>query len=77
MPVRGRYGDDVAARRLPAVLGGADEVTAAFDPAYPLDALNSFEAPGLRLELLGAGQRALPTGVATDRTRPTTICSSP
>ncbi|MFE9994510.1 DNA polymerase III subunit beta [Streptomyces avermitilis] len=58
------YGDDVAAQRLPAVLSGAEEVTAAFNPGYLLDALNSFEAPRVRLELLGAGQRTLLTAVA-------------
>ncbi len=45
--------------RLPAVLSGADEVTVAFDPAYLLDAPASFEAPGLLLEPLGTGRRAL------------------
>jgi DNA polymerase-3 subunit beta len=59
--LRAGYGDDVAAQRLPAVLSGAEEVTAAFNPAYLLDALNSFETPRLRLELLGSGQRALLT----------------
>jgi DNA polymerase-3 subunit beta len=64
--VRAGYGDDVAAQRLPAVLRGAAEVTVAFNPAYLLDALTSFEGTGLRMELLGAGQRALlgGTGVA-------------
>ncbi|WP_425247666.1 DNA polymerase III subunit beta [Streptomyces sp. NEAU-NA10] len=57
--LRAGYGDDVAAQRLPAVLSGAEEVTVAFNPAYLLDALASFEATGLRLELLGTGQRAL------------------
>ncbi|MFE0509324.1 DNA polymerase III subunit beta [Streptomyces sp. NPDC058964] len=57
--VRAGYGDDVAAQRLPAALTGAEEVTVAFRPAYLLDALNSFEGPVLRMELLGAGQRAL------------------
>ncbi|MFE2073380.1 DNA polymerase III subunit beta [Streptomyces misionensis] len=57
--VRAGYGDDVAAQRLPAVLRGAKEATVAFNPAYLLDALNSFTCPGLRIELLGAGQRAL------------------
>lgn len=56
----------MAAQRLPAVLRGAAEVTVAFNPAYLLDALTSFEGTGLRMELLGAGQRALlgGTGVA-------------
>jgi DNA polymerase-3 subunit beta len=57
--LRAGYGDDVAAQRLPAVLSGAEEVAVAFNPAYLLDALGSFEAPVLRLELLGTGQRAL------------------
>jgi DNA polymerase-3 subunit beta len=57
--LRAGFGDDVAAQRLPAVLDGAEEVTVAFSPAYLLDALASFEAPRLRLELLGTGQRAL------------------
>ncbi len=57
--VQAGIGDDVAAQRLPAVLRGCDEVAVAFNPAYLLDALNSFEGPGLRLELLGAGQRVL------------------
>ena len=61
--LRAGYGDDVAAQRLPAVLSGAEEVTVAFNPAYLLDALNSFEAPRLRLEMLGTGQRALLSGV--------------
>ncbi|QLJ05279.1 DNA polymerase III subunit beta [Streptomyces sp. NEAU-sy36] len=66
--VRAGYGDDVAAQRLPAVLRGAEEATVAFNPAYLLDALNSFACPGLRIELLGAGQRALlgGTGAADD-----------
>ncbi|CAL9299785.1 DNA polymerase III subunit beta [Streptomyces sp. SudanB52_2052] len=57
--LRAGYGDDVAAQRLPAVLSGAEEVPVAFNPAYLLDALTSFESPRVRLELLGAGQRAL------------------
>ncbi|KOV67242.1 DNA polymerase III subunit beta [Streptomyces sp. MMG1121] len=57
--VRAGYGDDVAAQRLPAVLRGAEEASVAFNPAYLLDALNSFEGPELRLELLRAGQRVL------------------
>ncbi|WP_398925003.1 hypothetical protein [Streptomyces sp. Ag109_O5-1] len=31
----------------------------AVNPAYLLDALNSFEGPALRVELLRSGQRAL------------------
>ncbi|WP_416977245.1 DNA polymerase III subunit beta [Streptomyces sp. T028] len=57
--LRAGYGDDVAAQRLPATLTGAEEVAVAFNPAFLLDALTSFEARALRLELLGAGQRAL------------------
>ena len=57
--VRAGYGDDVAVQRLSARLDGAEEVGVAFNPAYLLDALNSFEGPGLRLELLGSGQRVL------------------
>ncbi|MFJ3303327.1 DNA polymerase III subunit beta [Streptomyces sp. NPDC086549] len=64
--VRAGYGDDVAAQRLPAGLTGAEEVTVSFNPAYLLDALNSFEGPGLRMELLGAGQRALLSAVAEE-----------
>ncbi|MFF7308594.1 DNA polymerase III subunit beta [Streptomyces sp. NPDC008137] len=61
--LRAGFGDDVAAQRLPATLSGADEVPVAFNPAYLLDALTSFESPRVRLELLGAGQRALLHGV--------------
>ncbi|MFJ8536374.1 DNA polymerase III subunit beta [Streptomyces sp. NPDC093591] len=61
--LRAGFGDDVAAQRLPAVLNGAPEVTVAFNPAYLLDALNSFDAPRLRMELLGTGQRALLSAV--------------
>ncbi|MEH0546456.1 DNA polymerase III subunit beta [Streptomyces sp. B21-105] len=57
--LRAGYGDDVAAQRLPAALTGAEDVTVAFNPAYLLDALSSFGAARLRVELLGTGQRAL------------------
>ncbi|WNM29804.1 DNA polymerase III subunit beta [Streptomyces sp. Li-HN-5-11] len=57
--VRAGYGDDVAAQRVPVALHGAETVAVAFNPAYLLDALNSFEGPGLRMELLGSGQRVL------------------
>ncbi|MFJ7177096.1 DNA polymerase III subunit beta [Streptomyces massasporeus] len=57
--LRAGYGDDVAAQRLAATLNGADAMPVAFNPAYLLDALSSFESPRVRLELLGAGQRAL------------------
>ncbi|MFC9681066.1 DNA polymerase III subunit beta [Streptomyces sp. NPDC056948] len=61
--LRAGFGDDVAVQRLPATLSGADEMPVAFNPAYLLDALTSFESPRVRLELLGAGQRALLHGV--------------
>ncbi|MFF6951646.1 DNA polymerase III subunit beta [Streptomyces iakyrus] len=64
--LRAGYGDDVAAQRLPATLTGADEMPVAFNPAYLLDALTSFESPRVRLELLGAGQRALLHAVPGD-----------
>jgi DNA polymerase-3 subunit beta len=64
--LRAGYGDDVAAQRLPATLSGADEMPVAFNPAYLLDALASFESPRVRLELLGAGQRALLHAVPGD-----------
>ncbi|MFF4487072.1 DNA polymerase III subunit beta [Streptomyces sp. NPDC001544] len=57
--VRAGYGDDVAAQRLPASLNGGAEASVAFNPAYLVDAVNSFEGPRLRLEMLGTGQRAL------------------
>ena len=57
--VRAGFGDDVAAQRLPAVLHGAVEAAVAFNAAYLVDALNSFEGSELRLELLGSGQRVL------------------
>ncbi|MFC8508944.1 DNA polymerase III subunit beta [Streptomyces sp. NPDC057411] len=58
------YEDDVAAQRLPAALTGAASMTVAFNPGYLLDALGSFDAPELRLQLLGPGQRALITDAA-------------
>ncbi|OIJ91204.1 DNA polymerase III subunit beta [Streptomyces colonosanans] len=61
--LRAGYGDDVAAQRVPAALSGAEEVNVAFNPGYLLDALGSFESPRVRMELLGAGQRALLTGL--------------
>ncbi|MER5890222.1 DNA polymerase III subunit beta [Streptomyces sp. NPDC001941] len=57
------YEDDVASQRLSATLEGADDVAVAFNPAYLLEALTSFEAPQVRFELLGAGQRALLSGI--------------
>ncbi|KUO21640.1 DNA polymerase III subunit beta [Streptomyces dysideae] len=68
--LRAGYGDDVAAQRVPAVLSGAEEVTVAFNPAYLLDALNSFEAPRLRIEMLGTGQRALLSAIGADEAVP-------
>lgn len=55
------YEDDVASQRLPARLTGAASLTVAFNPGYLLDALSSFDAAELRLQLLGPGQRALIT----------------
>lgn len=60
--LRAGYADDVASQRLPAALTGTAEISVAFNPAYLLDALNSFEEPRVRLELLGPGQRALLSG---------------
>ncbi|WP_406382424.1 DNA polymerase III subunit beta [Streptomyces sp. NBC_01618] len=59
------YEDDVASQRLPAVLGGTDELTVAFNPSYLMDALASFDVPVVRFELLGPGQRAMVTGWAS------------
>ncbi|MFD4855754.1 DNA polymerase III subunit beta [Streptomyces atratus] len=56
------YEDDVASQCLPAVLDGTDELTVAFNPSYLMDALASFDAPVIRFELLGPGQRAMVTG---------------
>ncbi|MFJ7065107.1 DNA polymerase III subunit beta [Streptomyces sp. NPDC101115] len=60
------YEDDVASQRLPAALTGAASMTVAFNPAYLLDALASFDAPRLALHLLGPGQRALITDATDD-----------
>lgn len=57
------YEDDVASQRLAATLQGADDMTVAFNPAYLLEALASFNAPQIRFELLGPGQRAMLSGV--------------
>ncbi|MGW2178442.1 DNA polymerase III subunit beta [Streptomyces sp. NPDC001732] len=59
------YEDDVAFQRLPAVLDGTDELTVAFNPAYLMDALASFDDPVIRFELMGPGQRAMVTGWAS------------
>ncbi|MFJ8371221.1 DNA polymerase III subunit beta [Streptomyces sp. NPDC094461] len=56
------YEDDVASQRLPAVLEGAEDITVAFNPAYLMDALGSFDAPVIRFGLMGPGQRAMVTG---------------
>jgi DNA polymerase-3 subunit beta len=64
--LRAGYADDVASQRLPAALTGTAEITVAFNPAYLLDALNSFEQPRVRLELLGPGQRALLSGAGAE-----------
>ncbi|MEU6980594.1 MULTISPECIES: DNA polymerase III subunit beta [unclassified Streptomyces] len=55
------YEDDIASQRLSATLTGAESLTVAFNPGYLLDALSSFDATELRLQLLGPGQRALIT----------------
>lgn len=55
------YEDDIASQRLPATLTGAASLTVAFNPGYLLDALGSFDATELCLQLLGPGQRALIT----------------
>ncbi|WP_326766399.1 DNA polymerase III subunit beta [Streptomyces sp. NBC_01591] len=56
------YEDDVASQRLPAVMEGAEDLTVAFNPAYLMDALGSFDTPVIRFELMGPGQRAMVTG---------------
>ncbi|WP_189543412.1 DNA polymerase III subunit beta [Streptomyces gelaticus] len=56
------YEDDVASQRLPAALEGADDLTVAFNPAYLMDALGSFDNPVIRFQLMGPGQRAMVTG---------------
>lgn len=66
------FEDDVASQRLPAVLDGAAGMTVAFNPAYLVDALSSFEDTTVRLKLMGPGQRAMithgeDTGAATHR----------
>ncbi|MFD4949577.1 DNA polymerase III subunit beta [Streptomyces sp. NPDC058239] len=59
------YEDDVASQRLSAVLDGTDELTVAFNPSYLMDALASFDAPVVRFDLMGPGQRAMVTGRAS------------
>ncbi|MEU9015521.1 DNA polymerase III subunit beta [Streptomyces sp. NPDC048479] len=57
------YEDDVASQQLTAALAGADNLAVAFNPAYLLEALNSFNASQVRLELMGPGQRAMLSAV--------------
>ncbi|MEV8451423.1 DNA polymerase III subunit beta [Streptomyces sp. NPDC052095] len=64
------FDDDVASQHVPAVWGGAGELTVAFNPAYLLDALGSFDAPVIRFELMGPGQRAMVTGRTPDQESP-------
>jgi DNA polymerase-3 subunit beta len=61
--LRAGYEDDVASQRLPAVLEGADDMTVAFNPAYLMDALTTFDGQAVRFHLLGPGQRAMITGL--------------
>ncbi|WP_406147794.1 DNA polymerase III subunit beta [Streptomyces sp. NBC_01012] len=56
------FEDDVAAQRLPAASAGDAELTVAFNPAYLLDALSSFEDATVLMKLMGPGQRAMITG---------------
>ncbi|MEV5177661.1 DNA polymerase III subunit beta [Streptomyces flaveolus] len=60
------YEDDIASQQLAAALTGSDDLAVAFNPAYLLEALNSFNASQVRFELLGPGQRALLSGVPDD-----------
>jgi len=55
------FEDDVASQRLPAALDGTAGMTVAFNPAYLMDALSSFEDTTVRLKLMGPGQRAMIT----------------
>ncbi|ARP71528.1 DNA polymerase III subunit beta [Streptomyces pluripotens] len=57
------YEDDIASQQLAATLADADDLVVAFNPAYLLEALSSFNASQVRFELLGPGQRALLSGV--------------
>ncbi|MFI5801621.1 DNA polymerase III subunit beta [Streptomyces sp. NPDC051561] len=61
------YEDDIASQQLTATLTGAEDLAVAFNPAYLLEALNSFDAPHIRFELLGPGQRALLSGVPDEK----------
>ncbi|WP_369231276.1 DNA polymerase III subunit beta [Streptomyces sp. R21] len=58
------YEDDIASQQLAATLTGADDMAVAFNPVYLLEALTSFNASHVRLELLGPGQRTLLSGAA-------------
>ncbi|MFF8431038.1 hypothetical protein ACF07Y_39075 [Streptomyces sp. NPDC016566] len=53
----------MASQQLAAALADADDLAVAFNPAYLLEALNSFNASQVRFELLGPSQRALLNGV--------------
>lgn len=70
------YEDDVASQQVPATLTGAAEeqdaadVVVAFNPAFLLEALNSFTASQVRFALLGPGQRALLSGVPNPKPDP-------
>ncbi|WP_236242797.1 DNA polymerase III subunit beta [Streptomyces sp. CC228A] len=57
--------DDVASQHVPAHLDGEAPLTVAFNPAYLLEALTTFEASTLHLHLQGPGQRALLTAGPT------------
>lgn len=63
------YEDDVASQRISAVLTGVDDMAVAFNPAYLLEALNSFAASHVRFDLVGPGQRALLSGAAAPEPR--------
>ncbi|MGW2426311.1 DNA polymerase III subunit beta [Streptomyces sp. NPDC001709] len=63
------YEDDVASQQIAATLTGAQDLAVAFNPAYLLEALTSFDSPQVRLELLGPGQRVLLSSVADDTPR--------
>ncbi|MET8770906.1 DNA polymerase III subunit beta [Streptomyces sp. NPDC004658] len=63
------YEDDVASQQIAATLTGAQDLAVAFQPAYLLEALTSFDSPQVRLELLGPGQRVLLSGLADDTPR--------
>ncbi|MFI8003677.1 DNA polymerase III subunit beta [Streptomyces sp. NPDC086010] len=56
------FEDDVASQQLPVTLEGAAGMTVAFNPAYLMDALSSFDGTTVRMRLMGPGQRAMITG---------------